>query len=66
MRDRLLFLAIWDIGGGGAGGTVAAPVELGRVRSTPSAPQEVAYDTVPGAGAHNFSVGEQNGILYAA
>ena len=40
VRDGLLFLAlwddgmaIWDIGGGGAGGTVAAPVELGRIRT---------------------------------
>lgn len=119
VRDGLLFLAlwddglaIWDIGGGGAGGTVRAPVELGRLRtvngavhnvwwlkdpvtgiaryalvgeegagrvglsssgdvhvvdiSTPSAPREVAYYTVPGAGTHNFSVDEQRGILYAA
>jgi hypothetical protein len=28
--------------------------------------REVAFYTVPGAGAHNFSVDEQNGILYAA
>lgn len=34
--------------------------------STPSAPREVAVYTVPGAGAHNFSVDEANGILYAA
>lgn len=119
VRDGLLFLAlwddgmaIWDIGGGGAGGTVRSPVELGRLRtvngavhnvwwlkdpitgiaryalvgeegagkvgvssagdvhvvdiSTPSAPREVAYYTVPGAGTHNFSVDEQRGILYAA
>ncbi len=119
VRDGLLYLAlwndgvaIWDIGGGGTGGTVANPVELGRVVtangevhniwwlkdpvtnitryafigeegpgsigvssvgdihvvdvSTPSAPREVAFYTVPGAGTHNFSVDEQNGILYAA
>lgn len=119
VRDGLLYLAlwddgvaIWDIGGGGRGGSVSAPVELGRVQtangnvhniwwlkdpvtnitryafigeegassfgasssgdihvvdvSTPSAPREVAYYTVPGAGAHNFSVDEPNGILYAA
>ena len=105
-------VAIWDIGGGGMGGTVANPVELGRLEtvngevhniwwmkdsvtgiaryafigeegpgtigvsstgdvhvvdvSTPSAPREVAFYTVPGAGTHNFSVDEQNGILYAA
>jgi hypothetical protein len=29
-------------------------------------PREVAYYTVAGAGTHNFSMDEQNGILYAA
>ena len=119
VRDGLLYLglwndgvAIWDIGGGGKGGTIAAPVELGRVQtanghvhniwwlkdpvtgssryafigeespasvgtsssgdihvvdvSNMSAPKEVAFYTVPGAGTHNFSVDEPNGILYAA
>ena len=119
VRDGLLFLAlwndgvaIWDIGGGGKGGTPTAPVELGRTQTTngevhnvwwfkdPStgtakyafigeegfaqvglssvgdihvvdvsnmaAPREVAFYTVPGAGTHNFSVDESNGILYAA
>lgn len=40
VRDGLLYLAlwddgvaIWDIGGGGKGGTVANPVELGRVKT---------------------------------
>ena len=119
VRDGLLYLAlwndgvaIWDIGGGGKGGTVAAPVELGRVQtvngevhniwwlgdpvtgstryafigeegfgsigvssvgdvhvvdvSDRSAPREVAFYTVAGAGTHNFSVDEPNGILYAA
>lgn len=119
VRDGLLFLAlwddgvaIWDIGGGGRGGTPQAPVELGRLRtaggqvhniwwlkdpvtgnsqyaligqegpgsigvsssgdlhvvdiSNRSAPREVAYYRVPGAGAHNFSVDEAGGILYAA
>jgi hypothetical protein len=118
-RDGLLYLAlwndgvaIWDIGGGGRGGSAGAPIELGRVRtangevhniwwlkdpvtnsaryafigeegpgsvgvsssgnvhvvdvSTPSAPREVAFYSVPGAGTHNFSVDEANGILYAA
>jgi hypothetical protein len=31
-----------------------------------ASPREVAFYTVPGAGTHNFSVDEQNGILYAA
>jgi hypothetical protein len=119
VRDGLLFLglwnagvAIWDIGGGGKGGTPAAPVEIGRLQTTngrvhniwwfkdpstgsakyafvgeegPSslpaqssgdihvvdvsnmaAPKEVAFYTVSGAGTHNFSMDEANGILYAA
>ena len=119
VRDGLLYLAlwndgvaIWDIGGGGKGGTVTAPVELGRVQtangevhniawlkdpvtgstryafigeegpgsigvssrgdvhvvdvSDRSAPREVGFYTVAGAGTHNFSVDEPNGILYAA
>lgn len=119
VRDGLLFLglwndgvAIWDIGGGGKGGTPSAPVELGRVQtanghvhniwwlkdpvtgsaryafigeespaivgssssgdihvvdvSNMAAPKEVAFYTVPGAGTHNFSADEPNGILYAA
>lgn len=34
--------------------------------SNPGAPQEVAIYSVLGAGTHNFSVDEANGILYAA
>jgi hypothetical protein len=34
--------------------------------SDPSAPKEVAFYRVQGAGTHNFSVDETNGILYAA
>jgi len=119
VRDGILFLglwnagvAIWDIGGGGKGGTPAAPVEIGRLLTTNgqahniwwfkdpttgsakyafigeegpanlpisasgdihvvdvsnmAAPKEVAFYTVPGAGTHNFSMDEPNGILYAA
>jgi hypothetical protein len=119
VRDGILFLglwnagvAIWDIGGGGKGGTPASPIELGRVQtangeahniwwfkdpstgsakyafvgeegpgniglsavgdihvvdvSDMSAPREVAFYTVTGAGTHNFSMDEANGILYAA
>jgi hypothetical protein len=32
----------------------------------PAAPVEVAFFNVPGAGAHNFSMDEAHGILYAA
>jgi hypothetical protein len=119
VRDGLLYLglwsdgvAIWDIGGGSLGGTVASPKEIGRLLtvnghvhniwwlkdpvtnitryafigeespgsvgasssgdihvvdvSTMSAPKEVAFYTTAGAGTHNFSVDEPNGILYAA
>ena len=130
VRDGLLFTAlwndgvtIWDIGGGGKGGTPADPVQIGNVRTAPwspavggseahnvwwfqdaagganakrfmfvgeeapgdgsllnssngdihvvdvsdmSAPREVAFYHVDGAGTHNFSVDEQRGILYAA
>jgi hypothetical protein len=34
--------------------------------SDPTAPKEVAFYHVEGAGAHNFSVDEANGVLYAA
>jgi hypothetical protein len=120
VRDGLLFtalwdegLAIWDIGGGGRGGSVQNPVFISVVltkdgnvhnvwwmkdastgatryafvgeESNPfttgvqatgdlhvvdlqdlAHPREVARYTVPGAGAHNISIDEQRGILYAA
>lgn len=119
VRDGLLFTAewndgvgIWDIGGGGTGGTVAAPKRISRLVTnggqvhniwwyhdpvtnnkrylfvgqegpgiigssstgdvhvvdinTITAPVEVASYTVSGAGTHNFSVDEANGLLYAA
>jgi hypothetical protein len=34
--------------------------------SDPTAPKEVAFYRVTGAGTHNFSVDETNGVLYAA
>jgi len=34
--------------------------------SDPSVPKEVAFYHVDGAGTHNFSVDETNGVLYAA
>ncbi|HKN65065.1 MAG TPA: hypothetical protein VJW73_02255 [Gemmatimonadaceae bacterium] len=119
LRDGLLFVAlwnagieIWDVGGGGHGGTPSAPVVLGKIAtiggdahniwwlhdatsgsryafvgeesgpaqigvssagdihvldvSDLTAPREVAFYHVPGAGTHNFSVDETNGVLYAA
>ncbi len=119
LRDGLLFVAlwnagieIWDLGGGGHGGSPSAPVVIGAVAtiggdahniwwlhdavsgsryafvgeesgpaqigvssagdihvldvSDLTAPREVAFYHVPGAGTHNFSVDETNGVLYAA
>jgi hypothetical protein len=119
VRDGLLFTAlwnggttVWDIGGGGRGGSPANPVQMvnvataggkvhnfwwfhdpatgskrylfvgeegpGAIGSSSSgdihvvdlgdwtAPREVAFFHVPGAGTHNFSVDEASGILYAA
>lgn len=119
VRDGVLMTALWDggvgifdIGGLGAGGSVANPVlvsttptlggnahniwwlhdpvtgskqyafvgeegpgdvggsSIGDIHvldvSDMQKPREVAFFSVPGAGTHNFSVDEQNGILYAA
>ena len=118
VRDGILFIAvwdagikIWDIGGGGRGGTPANPVELGTLAtvggeahnvwwyksatgekryafvgqegpgavgssssgdihvvdvSDLTAPREVAFFHINGAGTHNFWVDETRGILYAA
>lgn len=119
VRDGILFtalwnegLTLWDIGGGGKGGSPANPVKLGNVAtlgghvhnvwwfhdpstgakkyafvgeegpasglssssgdihvvdvSDMSAPHEVAFYHVAGAGTHNFSMNEGEGILYAA
>ncbi len=119
VRDGILFIAvwdagikIWDIGGGGKGGTPANPVQLstlatvggeahnvwwyknaitgekryafvgqegpGAVGSSASgdihvvdvsdltAPREVAFYHIDGAGTHNFFMDESRGLLYAA
>ncbi|HYJ79763.1 MAG TPA: hypothetical protein VEW03_09195, partial [Longimicrobiaceae bacterium] len=117
VRDGILFtaqwhdgVAIWDIGGGGRGGSVSSPVQISTLQteggsvhnlwwyrdgstgdrrwlfvgderpggaryagdvhvvdvSDLARPREVAFFHVEGAGAHNFSVDEEHGILYAA
>jgi len=119
VRDGILMAALWndgmtifDIGGGGKGGSPSNPVSIGNVRtvggkthnihwfhdpvtgskryafvgeegpggvggssvgdlhvvdvSDMSNPREVAFLSIVGAGAHNFSADEQSGILYAA
>ena len=119
VRDGILFIAvwdagikIWDIGGGGRGGTPSNPIELSTLHtiggqahniwwyknafngdrryafvgqeipgpvgafsggdihvvdvSDLTAPDEVAFFHLDGAGTHNFSMDESRGILYAA
>ena len=119
VRDGILLIAvwndgikIWDIGGGGRGGTPSNPVELSTLAtvggeahniwwyrnattgekryafvgqegpgavgasasgdihvvdvSNLSAPHEVAFFHIAGAGTHNFWIDENRGILYAA
>jgi hypothetical protein len=118
VREGILMTALWndgisifDIGGGGKGGSVANPVLLGSARtvggkvhniwwyhdasgnkryafvgeegsgsigssaigdihvvdvSDLTAPREVAFFDIPGAGTHNFSMDEARGILFAA
>lgn len=118
VRDGILITALWnhgitifDVGGGGKGGTISNPVIIGGTGtvggkahnvwwyhdasgnkrymfvgeegsgsigsmssgdihvidvSDMTAPREVAFFDIPGAGTHNFSVDESRGILYAA
>jgi hypothetical protein len=68
VRDGLLFLAlwddglaIWDIGGGGAGGTVAAPVELGRVRTVNGEVHNVWWLKDPVTGINRYAFVGQEG-----
>lgn len=67
VRDGLLFtalwhdgLTIWDIGGGGSGGTPARPVQLGNVRTVGGFVHNVAWVHLPGAGVKRYAwVGEE-------
>jgi hypothetical protein len=67
VRDGLLFtalwhdgLTIWDVGGGGRGGTPAAPVRLGNVRTVGGSTHNVAWVRLPsGAGSRYVWVGEE-------
>lgn len=56
---------IGEEGEGSFGSGASGDVHVVDV-SNLSAPREVAYFRVPGAGAHNFSMDEARGILYAA
>jgi len=118
VRDGIMMTALWndgisifDIGGGGKGGSVANPVLMGSTKtvggdvhniwwyhdsagnkryafvgeegsgsvgsfatgdihvvdvSDLTAPREVAFFDITGAGTHNFSMDESRGILFAA
>jgi hypothetical protein len=67
VRDGILFLAlwnagvaIWDIGGGGKGGTPAAPVELGRVQTANGEAHNVWWFKDPTNGSAKYAfVGEE-------
>jgi hypothetical protein len=68
VRDGLLFLAlwddgmaIWDIGGGGAGGTISAPVELGRVRTAGGEVHNVWWLKDPVTGINRYALVGQEG-----
>ena len=67
VRDGILFLglwddgvAIWDIGGGGKGGTPASPVEIGRVGTTNGQAHNIWWFKDPSTGSAKYAfVGEE-------
>lgn len=75
VRDGLLFtalwhegLTIWDIGGGGRGGTPGAPVQVGNVRTVNGSVHNVAWVKLPDGDARYAWVGEEGpgGVAGAA
>ncbi len=69
VRDGLLFTAlwhdglqIWDVGGGGKGGTIAVPVTIGSVRTVRGSVHNVAWFHDPTTSAKRYAfVGEESG-----
>jgi hypothetical protein len=67
VRDGILFtalwnagLTLWDVGGGGRGGTPAAPVEIGNVRTVNGEVHNVWWFHDPATGAKRYAfVGEE-------
>lgn len=68
VRDGLLFtalwddgLVIWDIGGGGKGGTLANPVEVGRIVTRDGQVHNVWWFHDPASGARRYAFVGQEG-----
>jgi hypothetical protein len=67
VRDGILFLAlwnagvaVWDIGGGGKGGTPASPVELGRLQTANGEVHNIWWFKDPATGSAKYAfVGEE-------
>ncbi|MDB4874755.1 MAG: hypothetical protein JWM41_1201 [Gemmatimonadetes bacterium] len=59
------FAFVGEEGPGSIGSSASGDIHVIDI-TDPTAPKEVAFYNVPGAGTHNFSVDETNGVLYAA
>ena len=59
------FAFVGEEGPGAIGTRASGDIHVVDI-SDPTAPKEVAFYHVDGAGTHNFSVDEANGVLYAA
>src|SRR5512143_3200195 len=59
------FAFVGEEGPGSIGSSSRGDIHVVDI-SDPTAPKEVAFYRVPGAGTHNCSVDETNGVLYAA
>jgi hypothetical protein len=59
------FAFVGEEGPGVVGSTSRGDIHIVDISDLKN-PKEVAYYSVPGAGTHNFSVDEANGVLYAA
>jgi hypothetical protein len=59
------FVFVGEEGPGTIGTTSRGDIHVIDI-TDPTLPKEVAFYTVQGAGTHNFSVDEANGVLYAA
>jgi len=59
------FAFVGEEGAGSIGTSSRGDIHVVDI-SDPTAPKEVAFYRVAGAGTHNFSVDEANGVLYAA